>query len=106
MGRSHRRLGALAYAPAPAGPAPVGWRENRDFGSATNRKASTAAPGFDKGTLAMAHIGLTGAGEKPTRSAQQAYGPPPLVKSRHSVRTAASAPRSCGIAPLTLKRQT
>ena len=37
--------------------------------------------GFDKGTLAAALIGLMRAGQKPARSARQAYGPPPLVKS-------------------------
>jgi hypothetical protein len=29
-GRSRRRHGALAFAPAAAAPAPVGWRERRD----------------------------------------------------------------------------
>ena len=43
-------------------------RKSGDFRAAINRESSRAASGFDKGTLAMAHIGLTGAGEKPARS--------------------------------------
>ena len=46
-GRSRRRLGVLAYAPAkapaPAGPAPVGWRERRNSGRSTRSKFHSSA---------------------------------------------------------------
>jgi hypothetical protein len=65
---SRRRHGALAFAalaaPATAGPAPVGWRNKRRMsGPRSTGKVPGAAAGFDKGTLAMTNIGLTGAGK-------------------------------------------
>ena len=67
MGRSRRRLGALAFAPAGApatsAPTPGGWRERAGIcGPHSTRKDHPGRSGFDKGTLAMAQIGLTGAG--------------------------------------------
>ena len=59
------RLGALAFvhaaAPATARPTPVGWREGRILERQSTRK-SRGRGRFDKGTLAMAQIGLTRAG--------------------------------------------
>ena len=48
------------------------------MGAALNRESSGAASGFEKGTLAMAHIRLTGAGEKPARFADKRTGHRPL----------------------------
>jgi hypothetical protein len=57
---------------APPPRRPVGWREKREcLGAAVNRESPRATSGFDKGTLAMAHIGLTGAGEKLARFANE-----------------------------------
>jgi len=57
--------GPLAPPRRPAGPAPVGWRESKTPGAAINQEVFRAASGFDKGSLAMAHIGLTGARSQP-----------------------------------------
>ena len=51
-----------------------GLRRSEDLGAAINRESSWAASGFDKGTLALAHIGPTGAGQKPARSATKRTG--------------------------------
>jgi hypothetical protein len=78
--------------PLRPGPAPVGWREKQSLlGPQSTDKVSTAASEFDKGTLAMAHTGLNGGRREASPIRRQAYGPSPLVKSRHSVRTAARA---------------
>ena len=73
-GRPRRRHGAHASAPADApataAPTPVGWRgKRRPLGPHSTRK-SRGRGGFDKGTLAMAHIGLMRAGQsQPDRQA-------------------------------------
>src|SRR6185437_4439532 len=82
-GRSHRRHGAHASAPAAApataAPTPVGWRERtRNPRTAIDQKSQGPCGGFDKGTLAMAHIGPMRAGQKPARSPSQLTGHPPL----------------------------
>jgi hypothetical protein len=81
-GRSRRRLGALAFAhaavPATAGPTQVSWREKRKTWGRYQPSSSWVASGFDKGTLAMGHIGSTGTGEKPTRFANQRTAHRPL----------------------------
>ena len=59
------------------------------FEAAINWGMFQGRGGIDKGTLAMAHIGLTGAGEKPARSANKRTDHR-LVKSRRSIRVAAS----------------
>jgi hypothetical protein len=55
-GRSRRRRGALAVAPAggsaPAGPAPVGWREGHSFGAAEVQAVTRAAADLTRGPLA------------------------------------------------------
>ena len=81
-GRSRRRHGAQAVAPAgapaPAGPTPVGWRErSKNSGRLSTGKFQGRA-GFDKGTLAMAQIGLLRPGQKPARSLDQRTGHRPL----------------------------
>jgi len=61
-GRPRRRLGAHASAPAgapaTAAPTPVGWRERRSTFGPRPLEKFRARGGLDKGTLAMAHIGL------------------------------------------------
>jgi hypothetical protein len=53
-------------------------RKAKYLGAAINRVSFWDVSGFDKGTLAMAHIGLTGAGEKPARFADKRTGHRPL----------------------------
>ena len=81
-GRSRRRLGAWPSLtlPLPLRRASAGRlaRKAKYLGAAINRVSSWAASGFDKGTLAMAHIGLMGAGEKPARFADKRTGHRPL----------------------------
>ena len=66
------------------GTEPVGWREKRKALDRGRPGSSRAAAGFDKGTLAMAQIGLTGQARSPP-DRQTAYGPSPLAKSRRCV---------------------
>ena len=74
-----RRPGrALAGAPATAAPTPVGWRDKPEHLVPLRREVPGPQRDFDKGTLAMTLIGLTGAGQKPARSARQRTGHRPL----------------------------
>jgi hypothetical protein len=99
-GRLRRQLSGRAYAPAmapaPADLTPVGWREKLE---ATRAAADTGRGpgrgGFDKGTLAAALIGLIPVGWEASPVREQAYGPPPLVKS------AAPSAQSYSSSPLT-----
>ena len=68
---ARRAARAAATAPWPSLPLPLPLRPGQrraagataeDLGAAINRESFEAAAGFDKGTLAMTHIGLTGAG--------------------------------------------
>ena len=97
-GRSRRRLGALAFAhaaaPATAGLAPVGWRESNDSWGRSQPRKFQGRSGFDKGTLAMAHIGLTGAGRSQPDSPTSVRAIAPC-KIRRSVRTAALPYHPC-----------
>jgi len=84
MGRSRRRHGAqaVALARAPLRPGQrrsAGAKGESLWGRYQPAKVPRAAPGFDKGTLAMAHIGLTGAGKKPARSADKRTGHRPTA---------------------------
>ena len=58
--------------------APVGWRDKQVHRGRNHSERSRGRGGFDKGTLAMAQIGLTGAGQKPARSPGQRTGHRPL----------------------------
>jgi len=81
-GRSRRRHDALAFAPpsspATAAPTPVGWREAEGSFGPLSSKRHQSRGGFDKGTLAVALIGLMWAGQKPARSPNQRTGRRPL----------------------------
>ena len=81
-GRTRRRHGAHASASAgartPAAPTPVGWRERRSTFEAATVQKFQGRGGFDKGTLAMAQIGLMRAGQKPVRSPYKRTGHRPL----------------------------
>src|SRR2546423_690067 len=55
----------------------AGAKDRSTFGPPPPR-GSKGRGGFDKGTLAMAQIGLTGAGQKPARSPSQRTGHRPL----------------------------
>jgi hypothetical protein len=59
---------------------PVSWREGScPFGAAARTgRTSPGRGGFDKGTLAAAHIGHLRAGQKPARSASKRTGRRPL----------------------------
>ena len=104
-GRSRRQHGAHATAPAgapaPAAPTPVGWRESQRLMRARHRRAGQGRGGFDKGTLALAHIGLNAGRLEASPIAGPAYGPAPLVKS---AAPSAKLTRRASIA-LTIKRQ-
>ena len=61
---------------------PVGWRERRSTDAGRGLTPGVQGHGgFDKGTLAAAHIGLMRAGQKPARSPSQRKGYRPFVKS-------------------------
>ena len=80
-------------------------RKAKYLGAAINRVSSSAASGFDKGTLAMAHIGLTGAGrsqpDPPTSVRAIAPCQIPTLRPHDSSRAAPQEVRNL----LMLKRQ-
>jgi|HubBroStandDraft_5_1064220.scaffolds.fasta_scaffold93820_2 hypothetical protein len=69
---------SLCWRFAPAGPTPVGWREKQKGSRAATVREFQGRDGFDKGTLAMAQIGLMREGQKPARSPDQRTGHRPL----------------------------
>ena len=84
-GRSRRRHGGLAYAPAaaPATARPIrrsGWREEEQSRRRTPRQVRRGRGRFDKGPSRRLHRAERGqARSQPDRG--RAYEPPPLVKS-------------------------
>jgi hypothetical protein len=60
-------------------------RKAHNFGAAETQAVTRAASGFDKGTLAMANIGLTGAGRSQPDPPTSVRAIAPLSKSRRSV---------------------
>ena len=72
--RRAARAAAMARSPSLPLALPLRRRQRRSAGAKSGNasgraqpRSSRAAAGFDKGTLAMAQIGLTGAGQKPAR---------------------------------------
>jgi hypothetical protein len=87
--RPHGAARAAATAPRPSLTLPLRYgradagrlaRKRNDLMAAIMSEARSRG-GFDKGTLAMAQIGLTRGGPEVRPIAKTAYGPSPLVKS-------------------------
>jgi hypothetical protein len=92
-GRTRRRLGVLAVAyadaPAPAGPAPVGWRGRRNAGRSTRSKFHLCMR-----VVPAPAARLSGAGQNPSRPSVAA-GQPRLSSCLVNVHAKTALSRTC-----------